>query len=115
MVQGAQVAVDDARLKLDFASERLAKLENLVSKGAISRDEHEAAKTERQGALNQLNAANATLDEIKAQADFTQIKAPINGYAGQSLKQEGDLVAPDTHLHRPCPPTLTRSPHEPTT
>jgi membrane fusion protein (multidrug efflux system) len=93
-VQGAQVAVDDARLKLDFATEHLARLENLFSKGAIAKDEFESAKTAREGALNQLNAANAVLDEIKAQADLTQIKAPIDGYVGLSLKREGDLVAP---------------------
>jgi membrane fusion protein (multidrug efflux system) len=76
---------------------RRAKLEErrlapLADTGAISRSEYDDALTNLQTSRANLDAAKAALDSAQLDLGYARIISPIEGIAGFSEVQEGDLV-----------------------
>ncbi len=130
-LQEAAIAQADANLRiakveLDRTSEDYARYEDLVKKGAASRQKFDYAKADRQKAQAQVAAANATLavekgrlgvlraQKIEAERavsqaeaardlaqqalDDTKIYAPFDGVIGNRSVQTGALVQPGEQL-----------------
>lgn len=71
----------------------------LFEKQAISQDEYETIKYDRNEAQASLDAAIAAHDLAKLNVEFTQVKAPIDGRISRRLVDVGNLVmANDTPL-----------------
>lgn len=115
-----------AKVELDRTSEDYARYEDLVKKGAASRQKFDYAKADRQKAQAQVAAANATLavekgrlgvlraQKIEAERavsqaeaardlaqqalDDTKIYAPFDGVIGNRSVQTGALVQPGEQL-----------------
>jgi len=76
---------------------RRAKLEErrlapLAETGAISRSEYDDALTNLQTSRANLDAAKAALDSVQLDLGYARMTSPIDGIAGFSEVQEGDLV-----------------------
>lgn len=125
-IDQAAANVRIAQVELDRASEDYARYEDLVKKGAASRQKFDYAKADRQTAQAQVAAAKATLAveqgrigvlraqkveaeravsqaeaerDIAQQAlDDTRIYAPFDGVIGNRSVQTGALVQPGEQL-----------------
>lgn len=125
-IDQAAANVRIAKVELDRTSEDYTRYEDLVKKGAASRQKFDYAKADRQTALAQVAAANATLAveqgrigvlraqkveaeravsqaeaarDIAQQAlDDTRIYAPFDGVIGNRSVQTGALVQPGEQL-----------------
>ncbi len=125
-IKQASANVDIARAELERASDDYNRYEDLVQKGAASRQKFDYAKADRQTARAQVAAANATLavekgrlgvlraQKIEAERavrqaeaardlaqqalDDTKIFAPFDGVVGNRSVQTGALVQPGEQL-----------------
>jgi len=96
-----QAAVDEAKSTLarqeaEYKTARLSlkRIERLLPEKAVSvRDWDTAVGREAQAQADVL-AARAALEKAKLQLEFTRITSPIDGIAGMSKTQLGNLVGP---------------------
>lgn len=121
-----QAAVASARAKLTFAQDNARRYGNLAVTGAGTMQEHQQADSALQEAQASLDGAKASLDAARRQLDvleaqrsaaeaavkadearleqaklnlsYTQIRAPIDGMAGERSVQVGNYVGPGTTL-----------------
>jgi membrane fusion protein, multidrug efflux system len=121
-----QAAVASARAKLTFAQDNARRYGNLAVTGAGTMQEHQQADSALQEAQASLDGAEASLDAARRQLDvleaqrsaaeaavkadearleqaklnlsYTQIRAPIDGMAGERSVQVGNYVGPGTTL-----------------
>lgn len=125
-INQAAANVDIARVELERTSDDFKRYDDLVKKGAASRQKFDYAKADRQTAQAQVAAANATLavekgrlgvlraQKIEAERavkqaeaardlaqqalDDTRIFAPFDGVVGNRSVQTGALVQPGEQL-----------------
>lgn len=86
-LMAAKAAVLNAQLEID-------KLTPLVQNKVVSAFQLQTAKTAHQIALANVEQAKAGVNSAQISLDYTQIKAPINGYIGRLPKKQGSLVSP---------------------
>jgi RND family efflux transporter MFP subunit len=89
----AVVAQAEAHLKLTEAA--LKRLEVLVSKGVVSKEEFDKAVGERTEAQAAVKTASASRDLARLNVDFTRVTAPISGRIGRRTLDPGNLVKAD--------------------
>ncbi|MCC9624054.1 HlyD family secretion protein [Thalassospira sp. MA62] len=125
-IKQAAANVDIARVELDRTTDDFKRYQDLVEKGAASRQRFDYAKADRQTAQAQLAAAQATLavekgrlgvlraqkieseravhqaeaarDVAQQALDDTRIYAPFDGVVGNRSVQTGALVQPGEQL-----------------
>ena len=95
----AQAELDSARAEASFTRRELARAEQLVTRGNISR---QVVDERREGFLSaqaRVAAAEAALERARLDLEYTQIRAPITGRIDRNYVSEGNLVeANDTVL-----------------
>jgi membrane fusion protein (multidrug efflux system) len=100
-----QAALEDANGKLrqaeasrDKAALDVKRFRPLVAQGAVSRRElDDAIQAERAGSAS-VASARAVVDNATLNLQWTEVRSPIDGVAGLSKAQIGDLVGPTTEL-----------------
>jgi len=100
-----QAALDQAKGELDQAAAGLTKAQQdvarytpLAAAGAISKQELDNATQANRAAKAAGDSARANLEKAQLDLDWTQIKSPIDGIAGVSVAQVGDLISENTVL-----------------
>jgi RND family efflux transporter MFP subunit len=88
----AQGDLDQAQTRLSLAISNLERAGRLLKSRAISEEEFDTRRTERQQAEAALQAARGDLYTARLNVEFTRITAPIAGRIGRKLVTEGNLV-----------------------
>ncbi|GAB4276227.1 MAG: efflux RND transporter periplasmic adaptor subunit [Methylomicrobium sp.] len=88
----SQLARQEALLKT--ARLDLARVKRLLPENAISARDYDNAVGREASALAEVMAAKAAVENARLQLGFTRITSPIDGVAGLSKAQIGDLVGP---------------------
>jgi len=93
----AKLEAAQASLKMNEASFENAKrdwnrIKQLFKKRAVSAEKRDAALFAYEEALAGLALAKANLSQAKIDFEYTEVKAPISGFAGMKKVDEGDLV-----------------------
>src|SRR5215510_10662179 len=76
----------------------VARFTPLAKEGAISQQELDNARQANQADKASVEAARAAVERAKLNLTWTKVTAPIDGIAGISVAQIGDLVTPNTVL-----------------
>ena len=87
-----------ARAQADLGKSEVARAHKLVEARAISQGEFDQRIANEAQARANVHAAEAALEVARLNLEFTQVRAPIAGRAGQALVTEGNLVGPGTTL-----------------
>jgi len=100
-----QAALDQAKGELGRAEAALTKSQQdvarytpLAAEGAVSQQELDNAVQARRAASAAVDAARANVEKAQLNLDWTQMKSPIDGIAGISVAQIGDLISGNTVL-----------------
>lgn len=88
-----QAQLRKAESKVKLIEDRESRQRQLVQNQMISREDYEST-------LNDLEAAKAEYDLLKAEIDKTEIKAPFNGVIGLRGVSEGSFVTTSTAIAR---------------
>ena len=86
-----QAQLTKALVKKKDAGDKEHRQKILLSKNGISQETYEAA-------LNELNASDADIENIKALIAKTEIRAPFNGTIGLRYVSEGGYATPTTQI-----------------
>lgn len=86
----AQLATAEANLAK--ANADVARYAPLVSEGAISKQEYDAAIAQQRLARAQVQSAKAAIKSAQINVGYAHVTAPISGYIGRALVTEGALV-----------------------
>jgi multidrug efflux system membrane fusion protein len=93
--KGAQANVAGDRATAELARKDYTRYKDLYEQNVISKDEYEQKLTAYETARKAMEADSAQADIAKRNVNFTRITSPINGIAGSTLLDEGNLVAAD--------------------
>lgn len=100
-----QAALDQAKGELGRAEAAVTKTQQdvkrytpLAAEGAISQQELDNAVQANRAARAAVESARAAVEKARLDLDWTQVKSPIDGIAGISVTQVGDLIGPATVL-----------------
>ncbi|WP_285906506.1 efflux RND transporter periplasmic adaptor subunit [Pseudodesulfovibrio pelocollis] len=93
--RGAQASVASDRATAEYARKEYLRYKDLYDQNVISRDEYEVKLTAYETARKAMEADSAQVDIASRNVKFTQITSPINGMAGSTLLDEGNLVGAD--------------------
>jgi len=100
-----KAALDDAQGELGQAQAMLIKSEQdvarytpLAKQGAVSQQELDDAIQAVAAGRARVESAKANVEQAKLNLGWTQVTSPIDGIAGISVAQIGDLIAPATVL-----------------
>ncbi len=91
-VEQAQALVIQAEAQLRFKESQFKRLEKLVAKGAIAREEFEQVQSERDVAAATVGTHKADLRQRQLDLGFTKVLAPISGRVSRMLVTEGNLI-----------------------
>ena len=89
----AMAAVARDKAQLENAKAQQQRLEPLLKREFITRQEYDVAVTSAKSLEATLQSSQAQLEQAKIQLDYSRITAPINGRTGQLLVRPGNLVA----------------------
>jgi membrane fusion protein (multidrug efflux system) len=90
----AQAQVSAAKAQYDNAALEENRLRPLAESNAVSRQEYDDAFAARQTAEAQLEAARAAEQTASIDLGYSSVHSPLNGIAGFTEAQIGDLVGP---------------------
>ena len=93
--RGAQANVAGDRASAELARKDYIRYKELYEQKVISKDEYEQKLTTYETARKAMEADSAQADIAKQNVKFTKVTSPINGIAGSTLLDEGNLVAAD--------------------
>lgn len=93
--KGAQANVASDRATAELAQKDYIRYKDLYEKQVISKDEYEQKVTAYETARKAMEADTAQADIAKRNVHFTRITSPIDGIAGSTLLDEGNLVGAD--------------------
>jgi len=88
----AQATLLKDRAVLDNASEQEKRYKDLLQRKFISPDAYGQVRTNAETAAAQVRADEAAIQGIRLQIEYCTIRAPITGYAGKIMIQQGNLV-----------------------
>ena len=91
-VANAEAEVARARSALELAEMDAQRGERLFDSDAISREEVETRRANRDMAAGDLAAARAALQEAELKLDYTRIKSPVTGKVSNRQVDTGNLV-----------------------
>ncbi len=93
--KGAQANVASDRATAELAQKDFIRYKDLYEQKVISKDEYEQKVTAYETARKAMEADSAQADIAKRNVNFTRITSPIDGIAGSTLLDEGNLVGAD--------------------
>jgi len=93
-LEQADAAVAQANAQLAQAKRNHERMKNLITDNAISQREFDDAVSSAETAVANLKAAEARRTEARLNLSYTQVTAPVGGFAARAQKSEGSLVAP---------------------
>ena len=88
----SRAALTGARAETAEAEKKLERLKPLMQTGYISRQEYDDAQVAAESARARAGAAAAALDAARLDAQYAQIRAPIDGRVGRIGVRPGALV-----------------------
>lgn len=98
-------SIEQARANLSHARASLANAESVYERfrplhqaGAISPQEFDKIRTERNLARAQIAAARAALETARSRLQYAHVRSPINGVVAEKLADVGDLATPGKPL-----------------
>jgi multidrug efflux system membrane fusion protein len=94
----AEAELARARAQAELAKSEIARAHKLLEARAISQGEFDQRIANEAQAGANVRAAEAALEMARLNLEFTTVRAPIAGRAGQALVTAGNLVAPGTTL-----------------
>ena len=97
-LDNAKGQLGEAKANLAKRKTHVARYKPLAKQGAISQQELDDAVQNVLAAESQLLSAQARVEQARLNLGWTQITSPIDGVAGISATQIGDLVGPESHL-----------------
>jgi len=89
---GAEADLARARAQSELAQSQAARAEQLLEAHAISREERDTRVAAQAQARASVLGAEAALQTARLNVEFTEVRSPIDGRAGQALVTEGNLV-----------------------
>jgi len=93
-LQRAEADLARARAQSELARSEVARAKKLLEARAISQEEHDQRiAADAQTGAN-VRAAQAAVEMARLNLEFTEVRSPIAGRAGQALVTEGNLVGP---------------------
>ncbi|MEE4279941.1 MAG: efflux RND transporter periplasmic adaptor subunit [Halieaceae bacterium] len=92
-VNSAQAALDEASANRDLAAIEARRARELLEKNAIARDEADARQQALIAAVARVRVAQARLADAELNLEYTELRAPFRGRAGEHLVDEGNLVS----------------------
>ena len=93
--KGAQANVASDRATAELAQKDYIRYKDLYEQQVISKDEYEQKVTAYETARKAMEADTAQADIARRNVHFTKITSPIDGVAGSTLLDEGNLVGAD--------------------
>jgi RND family efflux transporter MFP subunit len=93
-IKRVQAVIDGAESQLAQAQSDVQRYSELVAKNAATQVTLNNAKTQVNISRATAEANKATLENLKVQLDFTQIRAPISGRISAATIKVGNLVRP---------------------
>jgi membrane fusion protein (multidrug efflux system) len=97
-LQQAQANLGQGQAQLLKAQRDLARYRPLAEQHAVSQQELDAAVAAEEVARANVAAFTAQVDQARLNLQWTRVEAPIDGIAGASVAQVGDLVTPQAVL-----------------
>jgi len=97
-LESAQGQLGEAQANLRKTRTHVKRYRPLAKQGAISQQELDDAVQNMQAAEASVQSAQASVDQARLNLSWTKITSPIQGVAGISVAQVGDLVTPETLL-----------------
>lgn len=94
--KGAQADVARDRAQAEMAQKDYLRFKSLYDQGVVSRDEFEQKQTAYESAHKAMEADLAQAGIAGRNVTFTRVTSPIDGIAGSTLLDEGNLVSQDS-------------------
>jgi multidrug efflux system membrane fusion protein len=91
-VAATEATLAQTRAALDLARIEFARVADLVDTRAISRQDYDAKSNAVEVAEAQVKRSEAAVETARLNLEYTSIRAPINGRAGQRLVDIGNVV-----------------------
>lgn len=88
----AEAALKLAKARLELAKNDLARAKLLLSARAISEEEADTRDSDERVAQATVEEAQAAVQAVKLNVEFTQVAAPISGRISRELVTEGNLI-----------------------
>ena len=92
-LDAAQATLAQRKAALDLAKIDYARVADLVDSKAIARQDYDAKKNAVDVAAAQVSQSEAEIETAKLNLDYTSIRSPIDGRAGQRLVDVGNVVS----------------------
>jgi membrane fusion protein, multidrug efflux system len=92
-LDSAEATLEQRKAALDFAKIDFARIADLVDSKAIARQDYDSKKNAVDVAAAQVNQAEAAVETAKLNLEYTSIRSPIDGRAGQRLVDVGNVVS----------------------
>ena len=89
----SEASLARARAEAELAKVNLERLETMVEREFVSRQQVDVAESALQVALAQEKLAEANLESARIQLSYTRITAPVSGVVASVATQEGETVA----------------------
>lgn len=89
----AKAALAQANARLERTQKDLARAQQLVKARAVSQEEVDTRLAEQREAQEAVQAARASVEVVRLNVEFTQVRAPISGRISRPLVTEGNLVS----------------------
>lgn len=95
-VAQAEAAVAAARANFTNIESEYGRASRLHAEQAISQQQYDARKMQKENATSALNQAEAALEQMRRQYQNAFIRAPFSGIISNRFVEVGDMVAPGT-------------------
>lgn len=85
--------VNSARSQLELAAKEYSRMEQLLEEKAVTQQQFDQIKMQKNSAEAGLELAEAQLEQVKKQLEYTRIYAPFSGEIAMLYFREGQMVA----------------------
>src|SRR6266550_7289117 len=89
---GAKADLETARARLDKTTNDVNRYTPLAAQRAVSQQELDDARSAREAARSQVDAASAAVETATLNLGYTRVYSPIDGLAGTTQVKAGNLV-----------------------
>jgi RND family efflux transporter MFP subunit len=90
----AEARVSQARARSTEAKSDLERYKTLFEQKLVAANTYTKSELDNQVAQEELHAALATLDRVKVQMQYAEIRSPVSGVVVEKLRRAGDLANP---------------------
>lgn len=94
----AEAQLADAEARFTEADQQLARINDVFSRGAVSKADLDKAKAAQNSAAARVQSAKAAIDDAQQRLSYTKVVAPYSGILVRRLADVGATVGPGTPL-----------------